>query len=228
MIIFLNDDRAYLSWLRSHRGGFVLEARRQGRGQRRVHRSTCEAVRSGKHRHWTTGQQLKACSMSLFELTDWVRETCGCEVTCCAACQPTTQPPDGAAANETEEMRLTPLASNILNYSLETAIVHLTNDSGRYHVTIREAANCLHKTPSQLSAPIGRLVAARLLTAWPPTRRNGQFDQDAAIWPTIAALRTLDCYASWTDADLQQELRRLDADEATKGQSRHGCTGACG
>lgn len=227
MIIFLNDDRAYLSWVRSHRGGFVLEARRQGRGRRLVHRSTCETVRSGKHRHWTTGQQLKACSMSLPEIVDWVRETCGCELSCCPECQPTTEAPEDVAANEADAMRLTPLASNILNYSLETAIVHLTNHPGRYRLTIREVADCLHKTPAQLTGAIQRLVAAGLLTVSPPGR-NGRFAARATILPTIAALRTLDGYAGWAETELHEELQRLSSSDAMTCEGANRCHAACG
>src|SRR5687768_1548342 len=158
MIIFINDDRAYLSWIRSHRGGFVLEARRTGNGQRLVHRSTCGAIRTGDRRHWTTGQRLKACSMSLPELADWVRETSGRELPCCGECRPDTELSDGAPEHGANAVRLSPLAGNILNYALETAIIHLTNGAARYHLTIGEVATCLHKTPAQLTQAIRRLL----------------------------------------------------------------------
>ena len=227
MIIFLNDDHAYLSWVRSHRDGFVLEGRRQGRGGRLIHRSTCAAVRSGKRRRWTTGQQFKACSLSLTELVDWARETYGGELACCAGCQPTCEPVEGIVTDKIHEARLTPLASNILNYALETAIVHLNQGSAPYRVTIRDVAHCLHKTPAQLTGAIQRLLAQDLLEVAPLPRRDGRLVELAEIWPTMAALRTLDGYADWDKTDLEKEIQRLRG-ETKMAQAEQRCPAACG
>lgn len=210
MIIFLNDDRAYLSWVRSHRGGYVLEARRKGHN-RLVHRSTCEAVRSGKHRHWTTGQQLKACSMSLTEIVDWVRDTSGCELPCCEDCRPEADLPADAGEHADEAVHLTPLADHILNYVVETAIVHLTNSAARYRLTVGEVSECLHKTPAQLAQALRRLLEGDFITASRPLRRDGTLAESTGIWPTPAALRTVDGYATYSDQELHSEVERLQA-----------------
>jgi hypothetical protein len=210
MIIFLNDDQAYLSWVRFHRDGFVLDGRRRhGRHQGLLHRSTCATIRGGKHKHWTTGTRLKACSMDLSELADWARETSGAEASACEACHPGTETSENLAGASAEATRFTPLSSNVLTYTLETAIIHLSNGAAGYRLTVADIAACLRKTPAQLTQAIQRLLDAGYLTISRPLRRNGAFAENGLIRPTIAALRTLEAYASSSDGELQAEIDKL-------------------
>jgi hypothetical protein len=204
MIIFLDEDGAYLSWVKRHGAGFVLDGTRQhGRHKGLLHRSTCADIRTGKHKHWTTGKRLKACSMDLGELAQWARESLGKDAAECAACHP-----NESVAAETHVVPLTRLGSNVLNYVLETSIVHLTNGAMRYRLSVADIAACLHKTPAQLTQSIVRLLEGGYVSVT-PLHKNGTFSESALVRPTIAALRTLDAYAESSDEDLEAELQRL-------------------
>src|SRR5438132_13359399 len=74
MILFINEDRAYLNWVTHHRSGFVLDCRRKpGSRVAMLHRATCPDVKrsSGKKTHFTTGPHMKACSLDAEELRTW-------------------------------------------------------------------------------------------------------------------------------------------------------------
>jgi hypothetical protein len=74
VIVFINEDRAYISWLARHRGGFVLDAlRKPTRKQPALHRATCDEIRRSptKRSHWTTGRHLKVCAAQREELLEW-------------------------------------------------------------------------------------------------------------------------------------------------------------
>jgi hypothetical protein len=89
MIIFLNDERAYLSWVTHHRQGFVLDGKRKPTlGHLVAHRATCQEIKSGcsRHTHWTTGSKLKACSLDRTELEAWAMEETGASPKDCPKC----------------------------------------------------------------------------------------------------------------------------------------------
>ena len=59
MIIFLNEEGSYLSWVVHHPTGFVLDwLRKPTRKQPVIHRAKCSAIRRSKSKrtHWTTGR----------------------------------------------------------------------------------------------------------------------------------------------------------------------------
>ena len=65
MILFLDEDRAYLHWVLHHRTGFVLDCLRHPRKTHLVlHRATCPLVKqaAAKRTHWTTGRHMKGCA----------------------------------------------------------------------------------------------------------------------------------------------------------------------
>jgi hypothetical protein len=68
--------------------------------------------------------------MDLPELADWARETSGADACACEACHPGT--PENLAGAGAEATRFTPLTSNVLTYTLETAIIHLSNGAATY------------------------------------------------------------------------------------------------
>src|SRR5947207_1006333 len=89
MIVFLNDDRAYHSWVTHHRRGFVLDShRRPAKHAAVLHRASCSDVKHSqtKKTHWTTGPHLKACSLDADELRAWATQETGSEPTDCPSC----------------------------------------------------------------------------------------------------------------------------------------------
>jgi hypothetical protein len=211
MIIFINDDRSYLAWVKSHRGGFVLDApRRSGRAQRVLHLASCAEIRLGKRRHWTTGQRLKACCLDMAELLEWSQETAGAEPSICQTCRPGSEAPaDGAGGSNGEGVRLSPLSGNVLNFVLESTVVQLTNNDPGYRLTVADIATCLGKTVAQLRPALQRLTEATLLEISPPARKDGSLARYAIVAPTASALRTLPAYAESSDDELEAELERL-------------------
>lgn len=209
MIIFLDDDRAYLSWIRRHGDGFVLDGPKQHRRhQSWLHRSTCADIRQGKRKHWTTGTKLKACSMDPAELSNWARNSLGKDAAKCEACHP--QAADCLQDTPGQPLPLTRLSGNVLNYVVETAIVHLANCASRYRLTVGDIADCLHKTPAQLSQAFARLLDADYLVI-DPRHKNGTFSDEALVQPTIAGMRAMDAYPESSDAELRAEIARLGA-----------------
>jgi hypothetical protein len=209
MIIFINDDRSYLAWVRSHRDGFVLDApRASGRSRRVLHRTTCPLVRTGK-RHWTTCQRLKACSLDMAELIEWGRQSSYAQASVCDQCRPDTKASSDQALSKKSAVHLSPLAGNVLNYVLESTVVQLTNHDPEYRLTVSDIASCLRKTPSQLRPALERLAHAALLEFSPPARGDAGFTARAMVAPTIAALRTLPAYAESSEDELQAELAEL-------------------
>ncbi len=68
MILFLDEDRAYLSWVTHHRNGFVLDCHRKpNKHHLMLHRAICPDIKRSatKTTHWTTGHHMKACSLNL-------------------------------------------------------------------------------------------------------------------------------------------------------------------
>jgi hypothetical protein len=206
MIIFLNDDPAYLCWVRHHGAGFVLDARRKpGRRSRMLHRATCPNIRSGRRSHWTTGQRLKACSRDRDELINWAEETGGAPPPACEACSPM------AASAPAESVPLTRLSSNVLNHVLETTVVQMTNGDEDQGITMAEVASCLGKTPAQLTAAVKRLMEGGYLLTPAIGGRNGRVSPRTLLAPTPAALRTLPGFAETSEDDLRRELARHSA-----------------
>jgi hypothetical protein len=74
MILFLDEDRAYLSWVTHHRNGFVLDCNRKPTKHHLIlHRAICPEIKHSatKTTHWTTGHHMKACSLNAEELKTW-------------------------------------------------------------------------------------------------------------------------------------------------------------
>lgn len=66
MILFLDEDLAYLHWVTHHRTGFVLDCLRHStKAQMVLHRATCPQIKrsESKRTHWTTGKRQKGCSL---------------------------------------------------------------------------------------------------------------------------------------------------------------------
>ena len=211
MIVFLDEERAYLYWVAHHRTGFVLDGLRQPAKRGAVlHRATCPDIKTsaGKRTHWTTGRHLKACSLDARELTNWAAAEGRAEPTHCETCWAATEP---SAASHPE--RLSRLESEVLTLVLEVASLHLDDRDGSYRLTVGKTAQCLAKTPGQLAAALGRLVDAGFLKLACKTKPGEPAPDNSRLLPTIAAMKTLPAYQDSRDVEIEAELALL-ADES--------------
>ena len=209
MIIFLNDDRAYLSWIAHHRRGYVIDGRRKPKlGHLLLHKATCGEIKSAPSRrtHWTTGAKLKACCLDRLELETWADEETGGALAHCQNCQPTSE------QLATEPVHLTRLARDVLDYVLDAALIHMEHEYPPYRLTVSDIAACFGKTHGQISPVLRHLIDGGFVSV------VGKFSNDSPIplkhivLPTAAALRTLEAFRDETDAALQVELGKLHAD----------------
>ena len=208
MIIFINDDRAYLYWVTHHRQGFVLDGRRKPKVSHLVlHRAMCTGIKraESKRTHWTTGSKLKACSVDLDELGGWAVEVAGSAATACEKCRPEHDFPTKGS----EEIHLTKLGADILDYVLDASLIHLDHEQPPYRLTVGDIAACFGKTPGQLSSAMHGLVDDGLLTVDGRLAPAVEIPGKRMVWPTMRALRTLEAFQTESDAMIQSELARL-------------------
>jgi hypothetical protein len=206
MIIFLNDDRAYLCWLTRHRQGYVVDGRmKPKRREFSLHRATCPDIRSGSpQRHWTTGGKLKACSLDRQELEAWAADDAR-TLRHCSGCQP-----DGdQAPGDLPKQPITKLGRDVLGYVLEAALVHMEHDDAAYRLTDEDIANCLGKTPGQISHALQQLIDDGLLTVSRRPRRAGALQPRGMVFPTALAMRTLEFFHNDSDGAILAELSKL-------------------
>ena len=208
MIIFINDDRAYLYWVTHHRQGFVLDGRRKPKISRLVlHRATCPEIRraASKRTHWTTGAKLKGCSLDLDELGAWAMEESDSGASPCEKCRSETELPSEGSG----EIHLTKLGADILDYVLEAATIHLDHEQPPYRLTVSDIAACFGKTPGQLSPALHRLIDDGLLTVDGRVGVAVPLPHKRIVWPTIRAIRTLQWFQTESDEMIQAELAKL-------------------
>lgn len=212
MIIFLNDDRAYHSWVVHHREGFVLDGRRRPRlSHLSLHRATCPEVKqpAGKRSHATTAGRFKACATNIEELQNWAIEETEAAAACCEKCQPDAT----LAADEAATVHLPKLATEILDYIVEAAAIHLEHEHPPYRVTVGDIGACFAKTPGQLSVTLHRLVEDGYVTL-PGTSsvKDAPFPTKRLVLPTAKALRMLEDFRTESDERLQDEIVKLHPD----------------
>lgn len=213
MIVFSNEERAYLYWVAHHRGGFVLDYRRKpGKAPGTLHRATCPEIRSSATRrsHWTTGPRLKACSLDREELVSWALEQSQRRPADCTACLGGDE--CSADGQQAHQPRLTRLGREVLTFVLEVAVYHMDEHDGAYALTVGAVAKVLRKTPGQLSAALRQLVAANLFLVSGQIAAEGPIPSPRAIFPTARALRTLPAFESLSDRAIAAELRKLSGE----------------
>lgn len=92
MIIFINDDKAYLRWTDENPDGYVINTARKPKPDYTVlHKSSCGTISSTERSNWTTTDFIKVCSRDLNELKEWVAETTGGACQPCQKCNPDIQ-----------------------------------------------------------------------------------------------------------------------------------------
>ena len=212
MIIILNEDPVYLSWIRRHRNGFVLDTRRKAsKRNTTLHRASCAEIRTCKTKRtrWTTGGRVKACSEDRGELTAWAHEQIGGEPRFCAVCDPAGDTSRVAASQRPfPPEQLTKLENDIVSAVVESAVIHLDNDLP-YQMTVGDVAQYLSKTPAQISAAIIRLVSEQMLEIDHSAANGDPLPSTVGIFPTAASLCTVPAFADLDWADLQDELASL-------------------
>jgi hypothetical protein len=207
MQIFIEDDEAYQHWVTHHRRGFVIAGSRRPRWHELVlHRATCPHVRSRADRrtHWTTAGKFKACAVDGRQLQAWATEETGTSAQLCADCHPLDEVVDGAHSPD----RLTKLASEVLDYVLESAAIHFENSYPPYKLCVGDIAACFAKTPGQLAAALQQLKGGGWLVV-DRMSHDGHWKHQQKVFPTVAALRTLAAFRESSDSDLSAELVKL-------------------
>jgi hypothetical protein len=208
MILFINEEAAYRYWVTHHRDGFVLDGRHRPRWRKiTLHRAICPSVRQAptKRTHWTTGESFKACSLDKQEIVDWVEHELGLPCERCEECLP-----DGESPFEPRQHRqLSPLATDILDYVLEVAMMHLEPDSLPYHLTVGAIAACMGKSVGPIAPTLKRLVEEGYLISDTPPEGKNVFRPQQVVFPTREALRVLPYYNKLPDEFLQADLDKL-------------------
>lgn len=208
MIIFLNDDQAYHSWIAHHRGGFVLDGRRRPKvGHLLLHRATCSDVArssSGRQR-CTTGTRIKATSLARQELIAWAVEQTGKAVVCCGTCQPDLDLPMPRPSAKA----LPKLSRDILDYVLEAALIHMEHQQPPYRLTIGDIAACFGKPPGRVAPLVGRLIDEGWLMLIGKQSKSAKWMREV-IAPTVLAMRSLAAFETEGDTAIETELKKLD------------------
>jgi hypothetical protein len=209
MIIFLNDDRAYLYWVTHHRQGFVLDGKRKPKiGHLVVHRATCPEIKSTASRraHWTTGSKMKACCLDRTELEAWAAEETGASPERCPRCDFEKQ----ESASREAQVHLSKLVREVLEYILEAAIIHFEIERPPYHLTVADIAACFGKTPAQISPALHRLLEAGFVTIQGHLGPAVSIPPKRVVLPTVTAIRTLEAFRAESDSTIQIELAKLE------------------
>jgi hypothetical protein len=208
MIIFLNEDRPYLAWVTHHRRGFVLDGKRKPKiSHLVVHRATCRDIKvaASRRTHWTTGGKLKACGLDRNELETWASEETGQSPEHCSSCEPQNEVPQNDGP-----VHLSKLASDILEYVLEAALIHLEVEQPPYRLTVSDIATCFAKTPSQISPILHRLMESGFLALKGQKAADGTIPPKRIVLPTVIAMRTLESFQSASDSTIEDELAKLE------------------
>jgi hypothetical protein len=100
MIIFINEDEAYLRWIDQHPGGYVVNAtRRPTAAYLKLHRATCVHISTDRRSNWTSPDYIKVCSTKLDQLNAWALEEIGGELQSCGFCCRMPAEPESGVPN---------------------------------------------------------------------------------------------------------------------------------
>lgn len=219
MIIFINEERPYSSWLARHRNGFVVDAlRKPTRKQPILHRAACPEIKrciknsNKKKTHWTTGRHVKACSLDAEELRAWVQEEFGADAADCGDCRPELgKHTDGLKDDSADHPNLTKLGKEIVDCVLDVAVVRLDGGEAGYTLTLAGIAEFLGKTPAQLTTALLRLMDDEYLEMVEAVAPVEEVPVDRTIYPTTKALRTLPAFRKMRRGDVEKERQALFA-----------------
>jgi hypothetical protein len=216
MLIIINDDAAYVSWLSRHRQGYVVDCRRKPTKNHLIlHRATCSIIKPHKRARLTMGAHIKACSLDAHELAAWAFEQTGGDLVACSECQPDHEEP--LTAENHAKHALTRLGKEIVSYVLDLAVMYLDGEERHYGPSVEAIAVYLDKTPKQIMPALGRLIEEGHLEYGSP----GTDDTPPAtsiIYPTARALRTIPAFDAMSKRALAAELESLKgSDQSSSG-----------
>lgn len=207
MLIVINDDAAYVSWLSRHRQGYVVDSKRKPtKGHLTLHRATCPIIKPHKRARLTTGAHCKACSLDMEELAAWAVEQTGGGLAACSECRPAEQEPPASADHAVHA--LTRLGKEIVSYVLDLAVLYLDGEERAYGPSVEAIAVYLDKTPKQILPAMGRLVEEDYL-ACDPTQASGTLSANSVMYPTARALRSIPAFGAMSRQALTAELESL-------------------
>jgi hypothetical protein len=206
VVIFLNEEAAYFSWIAHHRNGFVLDwLRKPTKKQPVVHRARCSAIKRAKTKrtHWTTGRHMKACSLDIEELVAWAKKEAGAEPAYCEQCAPTNESVSFVGPHD---RHLTKLGKEIVDYVVEIALIHLDQADSEYALSVGDVAKCVDKTPGQITPGLLRLVEDGYLRLQGDVIAGTTLPVDYGVYPTEDALRTLPAFKKMSKRKIKAEL----------------------
>jgi hypothetical protein len=207
MLIILNDDAVYISWISRHRQGFVVDCQRKPTKNHLIlHRASCSVIKPHKRARLTTGAHIKACSLDAAELAAWAMEQTGGGVIACSECQPHHEEPASAEHHATHA--LTRLGRDILSYTLDLAVMYLDGVETHYHPNVQDIAVYLGKSAGQIMPAVRRLIEEGYLDCDLPVT-DGAWPAASIIYPTARALRTIPAFDAMPDGALEAELAGL-------------------
>ena len=207
MLIIINDDAAYVSWISRHRHGYVVDSKRKpAKNHLILHRATCSIVKPHKRARLTTGAHIKACSLDAAELAAWALEQTGGSLTACSNCLPDQE--ESPTTEHQAKHALTRLGKDILSYVLDLAVMYLDGEERHYRPRVQGIAAYLDKTPRQILPALGRLIEEGYLECDPPAN-NGTPPATSIIFPTALALRTIPAFDAMPKKVLVAELENL-------------------
>jgi hypothetical protein len=212
MLIILNDDAAYVSWISRHRQAYVVDCERRPKKHHVIlHRATCSIIKPHKRARLTSGAHIKACSSDAAELASWTLEQTGGALVACPECQPDREEP--ATAEHQAAHTLTRLGRDILSYVLDLAVMYLDGEESCYDANAHGIAAYLGKSPAQIMPAIHRLIEEDYLE--PPATHDAA--PTPLLYPTARALRTIPAFEAMPHSALSAELGSL------KGATHHAC-----
>ena len=207
MLIIINDDPAYVSWLSRHRQGYVIDCNRKpAKNHLILHRATCSVIKPHKRARLTTGAHIKACSLVVEELAAWALEETGGGVIACSECQPDQD--ELTTSEHQAKHSLTRLGRDVLSYVLDLAVMYLDGEERHYHPKIDDIAAYLAKSPGQIMPALQRLISDGYLDCESPAT-NGAPSATSIVYPTASALRTIPAFADMANSAVDAELRSL-------------------
>jgi hypothetical protein len=214
MLIIINDDHFYLSWLAHHRLGYVLDSYRRPAKRHLVwHRATCSAIKGAKRAHWTTGTHIKVCSPNPVELAQWARDETGGDLQPCPHCRPDQELRAEDLADNVnttaEHAHRTVLGGRIMDHVLELAAMRLGGELPKYQVTVGDVAEAFSKSLAQISPALVRLAEEGQIKLTGRISPGAPLGEKVGVFPAAAALRSLPAFAELTDEALDAEIGEL-------------------
>jgi hypothetical protein len=89
VVVFVDDDASYLSWIATNPSGHVLNAARSLAVAPTLHRATCHTISGTSTRGGTwTGPYIKACADDTIALQRWLEANIGHAARPCGSCAP--------------------------------------------------------------------------------------------------------------------------------------------